>query len=366
MLKAEIEAGTWLDGVAPWGSGPIICCKNGVLRLSDGRLWSHDPRLFTLNVIETEYRPEAQAPRWDQFLGELWADDQASRDTLQEFFGLVLTDETRFQKGFILVGPARSGKGTIARVLMHLLGRQNYCGPSLGQLSQPFGMQGLVGKKIAVVPDARLDNRANRSVITEKLLSIIGEDTQDINRKNKEYWSGILRLRVMILSNELPDFKDDTGVIATRFVILQTLVSFLGREDTSLEEKLSAELSGILNWALVGWQRLVERRKFAPPGNGELNEELGSIASAIKAFVAERCELGDGYTVTVEDLYNAYRSYCDGAGAISYTDRLPINQFSGKLRSAFHHQIETFRPRSGNAARKRMFDGIRLRKRVPL
>ena len=74
-------------------------------------------------------------------------------------------------------------------------------------------------------------------MITEKLLSIIGEDVQDINRKNKPYWSGILRLRVMILSNELPDFKDDTGVIATRFVILQTQVSFLGREDTDLEEQ---------------------------------------------------------------------------------------------------------------------------------
>jgi hypothetical protein len=32
-------------------------------RLSDGKLWPHDPKLFTLNVIETEYRPEAVAPR---------------------------------------------------------------------------------------------------------------------------------------------------------------------------------------------------------------------------------------------------------------------------------------------------------------
>jgi putative DNA primase/helicase len=120
-------------------------------------MWLHDPKLFALNVIETEYRPEAQSPRWDQFLDELWAEDREYRDALQEFFGLVLTDETRFQKGFILVGPARSGKGTIARVLMHLLGRNNYCGPSLGQLAQPFGMQGLIGKKLAVVPDARLD-----------------------------------------------------------------------------------------------------------------------------------------------------------------------------------------------------------------
>ena len=246
LLPVDVEVGAWLGkGEAPWGDEATICCKNGVLRLSDGRLWPHDPRLFALNVIETEYRPGATAPRWMQFLGELWSEDVATPNALQEFFGLVLTDETRFQKGFILVGPARSGKGTIARVLMHLLGRSNFCGPSLGQLAQIFGMQGLIGKKIAVVPDARLDQRANRSVITEKLLSIIGEDVQDINRKNKPYWSGILRLRVMILSNELPDFKDDTGVIATRFVILQTQVSFLGREDTDLEAKLCGELSGI-------------------------------------------------------------------------------------------------------------------------
>jgi hypothetical protein len=193
LLGASVEVGAWLDdGEAPWGAGEIVCCKNGVQRLSDGKLWPHDPRLFALNVVETEYQPEALAPRWEQFLEELWGEDWDTRNALQEFFGLVLTDETKFQKGFILVGPARSGKGTIARVLMHLLGRNNYCGPTLGQLAQTFGMQGLIGKKIAVVPDARLDNRANRSVITEKLLSIIGEDVQDINRKNKPYWNSSL------------------------------------------------------------------------------------------------------------------------------------------------------------------------------
>jgi putative DNA primase/helicase len=362
LLGAEVEVGAWLgDGDAPWGNEAIVCCKNGVLRLSDGKRWEHDPKLFALNVIETEYQPEANAPRWEQFLGELWADDRDTRDALQEFFGLVLTDETKFQKGFILVGPARSGKGTIARVLMHLLGRNNYCGPSLGQLAQAFGMQGLIGKKLAVVPDARLDNRANRSVITEKLLSIIGEDVQDINRKNKPYWSGILRLRLMILSNELPDFKDDSGVIATRFVILQTLVSFLGREDTELEAKLCGELSGILNWALIGWQRLAQRGKLSAPGTGELNEELASNASAVKAFVAECCELVPDAQVTIEAVYSAYRVWCEGVGARAWADRLPINQFSGKLRSAYHGQVTVVRPRSGGT-RKRMFAGLRLRK----
>jgi putative DNA primase/helicase len=296
LLPSEVEVGTWLgDEPAPWGNELVICCKNGVVQLSDGKLWPHDARLFVLNVIETEYHLEAQAPRWEQFLDELWRDDRDTRNALQEFFGLVLTDETKFQKGFIVVGPARSGKGTIARMLRHLLGANNYCGPSLGHFANIFGMQGLIGKKIAVVPDARLDNRANRSVITEKLLSILGEDPQEINRKNKPFWSGILRTRVMILSNELPDFKDDTGVIATRFIILQTFVSFLGREDTDLEAKLCNELSGILNWALAGWRELAARGKFSPLGDGELNEELANIASAIKAFVADCCELGPAF-----------------------------------------------------------------------
>jgi putative DNA primase/helicase len=364
FLSSDTEMGAWLgEGEPPWDSGQtIVGCKNGVLRLSDGRMWPHDPKLFVLNVIETEYHPEAVAPRWEQFLDELWANDVDARDTLQEFCGLVLTDETRFQKGFILVGPSRSGKGTIARVLMHLLGKKNFCGPSLGQLPKDFGMQSLIGKKLAVVPDARLDNRANRSVITEKLLSIIGEDVQDINRKNLGFWSGILRLRVMILSNELPDFKDDTGVIATRFVILQMVVSFLGREDTELEAKLCRELSGILNWALVGWQRLVKRGKFGA-GKAELNEELASNASAVKAFVAECCELGPEFTVVKEVLYTNYRSWCDGAGAQGWADRLGDNQFSSKLCSAFPGQIErNHRPRTGNAERKRMYKGIRLRK----
>ena len=313
-----------------------------------------------LNAIDTEYRPDAEASRWAQFLDELWDEDYATRDALQEFFGLVLTDETRFQKGFILVGPARSGKGTIARVLRNLLGAKNFCGPSLNQLSQPFGLESFIGKKVAVVPDARLDGRANRSMVTERLLSVIGEDPQDINRKNKGYWSGVLRTRMMILSNELPDLKDDTGVIATRFVILQMHRSFLGQEDPDLEDTLCEELSGILNWALEGWQRLAARGKFIPPGNGELNEQLSGIVSSVRAFVADRCELGAEYSALVDTIYTAYRDYCQSNG-LAYADRLPSNQFSAKLHAAFPG-VETIRPRVDNPGRLRKFDGIRLRK----
>jgi putative DNA primase/helicase len=148
---------------------------------------------------------------------------------------------------------------------------------------------------------------------------------------------------MMILSNELPDFKDDTGVITTRFLILETKNSFLNREDPMSGDTLKAETSGILNWALDGLDRLMREGRFTSPGNDELNEELSSNASAVKAFVGQCCELGDGFTVYIEETYGAYHDWCKGIRAQSWADLLPINQFSGKVKSAFpgHAQIRT-------------------------
>ena len=74
-----------------------------------------------------------------RFLDELWGDDEESKSTLQELFGYLLSGDARQQKLFMLVGPKRSGKGTIARVLGGLLGQRNVAGPTLSSLSTNFG-----------------------------------------------------------------------------------------------------------------------------------------------------------------------------------------------------------------------------------
>lgn len=69
--------------------------------------------------------------------------------------------------------------------------------------------------------------------------------------------------------------------------------------------------------------------------------------------------------MTIDKTYADYRTWCEGVGARSYADRLPINQFSGKLRSAFHGQVQVIRPRDGGT-RKRVFLGLRLRQKGKL
>jgi putative DNA primase/helicase len=61
-----------------------------------------------------------------------------------------------------------------------------------------------------------------------------------------------LRVRFLIISNELPKITDSSGALASRFVLVRLTESFEKREDPLLHDKLLPELPGILNWALEG------------------------------------------------------------------------------------------------------------------
>ena len=99
----------------------------------------------------------------------------------------------------------------------------------------------------------------------ERLKSISGEDGQQINRKNKSYVEvDKLPVRFLLIANKMQDLRDSTGALASRFNFLVTTQSFLGREDTYLEQRLMTELPGIFNWALEGLRRLADRVDVYP------------------------------------------------------------------------------------------------------
>ena len=109
-----------------------------------------------------------------------WLDDPQSVDCLQEIFGYSLLADTSLQKMFFLLGPRRSGKGTIARILRGLVGAHNVAAPTLGSLQGEFGLQPLLNRTLAVIGDARLSGRSDEAQIVERILSITGEDAQTI------------------------------------------------------------------------------------------------------------------------------------------------------------------------------------------
>ena len=246
-----------------------------------------------------------------RFLSQLWPDDLQSIATLQEWFGYCLTLDTRQQKILMMVGPKRSGKGTIARVLRRLIGERNVAGPTLLSLGGPFGLQPLLSKSVAIISDARLGGRTDGSIVTERLLSISGEDSLSIDRKNTTAVESKLDTRLMLLSNELPRLSDVSGALAGRMIILRLSESWYGREDHGLFMRLEAELPSILLWAVEGWRRLRASGHFVvPESSREIQQELNDLTSPVGAFVRQCCDVGPELNVVKDALYQRYKTWC--------------------------------------------------------
>ena len=351
----------WLDDRPSPSPADLISFTNGHLHLPTRRLIAHTPALFTMNALPFAYDRDAPQPlEWLNFLNSLWDKDEESISTLQEMFGLFLTGETRHQKAFLMVGPKRSGKGTIARVLTHLLGQANVCGPTLNGISQNFGLAPLIGKRLAVISDARLSGKADQQIIVERLLAITGEDSLTIDRKFRDPWTGRLDTRFLILTNEVPRLADASGALASRFVTLILRKSFFGTEDQGLTDKLIAEMPGILRWALEGWDRLAARKHFVVPKSSQaVQQEMEDLGSPIGAFLRARCVVDSPNQIACDQLYNVWLDWCRDQNREHVGT---VQDFGRNLRAAVPGLVVAkVRVEAKSELRERRYEGMRLK-----
>jgi putative DNA primase/helicase len=338
-------APVWLDGRDTPDPRSVIATENGLLDVTgkEPRLLDHTPDFFNVSALDFAYDPDAECPNWLSFLtdafgvvesdgtGTEWdpayedfrentrtTPDEQKNKALQEWFGLCLTCRMQYHKMLGIIGPKRSGKSTIARILTALLGADNIATPTLSMLPGSFGLQPLLDKKLVIFGDACMDkDPINAARVVEILKTISGEDAIDVNRKYKAPLAGVrLFCRIMMLANSLQRLTDPTGTISDRFIFLETTQSFYGKEDYTLNRRLMNELPGILNWALEGWFRLKTRgRLFEPESSIRVRTESRQIGSNVIAFKEKACRVGGGYYIRPSDMYAAFCQWCEHDGS---------------------------------------------------
>ncbi len=290
----------------------------------------------------------------------MWPEDEQSRDALAEVMGYILGGGTDLQKIFMLVGPLRSGKGTIGRVLTGLLGAHNVAAPTLAGLTTNFGLSPLIGRPLGLISDARLSTRADGTVAVERLLSISGEDSLTIDRKYRDPWTGRLPTRFMVLTNEVPRFTDASGALASRFIVLVLTNSFFGQEDPGLTDALLAEAPGIFNWSLDGLDRLNARGYFEmpavvprPPSSASRislprsPRSYGTVASSVPV-----------HEVRKDELWTAWKDWCQDEGK----DRAGTKAVLFRDLHAAYPGLREVRHRTpASEIRDRYIEGIGLR-----
>ena len=332
MLTGSAEPPCWLreaSGQAP--ASEFIPFANGLLHVPTRRLHPQDKNTLS-NVtapLPFNYNPNARG----EPLGAIPLRPVSPRTNrpckpFKNGSATPCPEKPVTRKSYCCSARSARARERLLRVLTALVGRDFVTSPTLASLASDFGLELLVGKSLALIPDARVA-RGDRSAV-EHLLSISGEDSVSIRRKYRDAWEGHLGVRFVLATNEVPEFQDISGALVARFIPVELPVSFFDREDPDLTTKLLQELPYIANWALDGLDRLNERGRFEVPESGrEALETMADLASPVHAFVRERC-ITSGETL-VEDLWTNWKDWCISTGSNPGTKP----QFGRNLRASF-------------------------------
>jgi putative DNA primase/helicase len=379
MLKhsCHVPIGTmdppsWLSGMPKQyrGMDPkrAISFKNGLLDLDTGILFPATPFFFTRTALEMDYDEFAPVPAlWLEFLQQVTNKRQPLVDLIQEMLGYLVTTDTSLHRIFFLWGRPRSGKGTILRITTALCGAGNMRYPSIETLAGRFGLHNLIGSAVAQITDMNTMSPKDLGTAASRMNGISGEDGQTVERKGISEWNGKISARFQIAGNTLPNFGKNTAAMAERLLIMPFEVSFVGREDRGLTDKLIAELPGILNWALAGLERLRRRGDFIEPADSAAAKtRLIHISDPIHGFIEECCIVKpvlmrgpNGSRVPAGTdkavLYGAYVRYCEEVHAHAKS----LAAFTEDMQ-AIYPSITASKRSNGDAPQVPCYRGIRF------
>ena len=310
----------WLDGQSHPHIQDTVSFANGILVLPSLGLLDPTPQLFSLTAMPYTWNCDAACPRWLKFLQEVFPNDQEKILLLQEWFGYNLVADTSQEKLMFFVGRPGGGKGTVLEGLRAMLGSAQVASTSFDTLVADFGLQPLLGKLAAILPDAHITRRSDPAKALQVLKEISGRDGIGINRKNKEFLADHkLSCRFTISVNAMPDLPDHERSLDRRLLLLPFGESFTGREDTTLKDRIAEEAPGIAVWAIDGLIRLRETGFTMPVSSRPVVEEFRKQSSPVTEFCDEYCVFDKANAIPSMMLYDAYARWCKDQGAFTGT-----------------------------------------------
>lgn len=308
----------WINGKRGTNPRDLICFNNGILdvnALLDGEadyLVPTTPDLFTTHALPFPFDPAAECPLWISFLESSLGDDPAKRDLLQEWMGYCMTPDTSMEKMLYMRGPTGSGKGTVLSVIQQMVGDEQAATPQFDGLSANFGLQSLVGKLVCLIGDARDVGGSLQMKSLQVLLSIVGRDALQIDRKFREHLEGNrLTCRITIASNTFLNIPDSTGALQRRLALLE-FSRTITNPDITLKDRLKTETAGIALWALQGLRRLRTQGRFTTPlSSVAAMEEWKLYNNPLASFLEECVEVTPKGITPRRMLWDAWVRWAD-------------------------------------------------------
>lgn len=330
--------------------------QNGMLHVETRKIHPHNKDHFSTIQLPVKYEEKATCPRWHQFLDEIFEADPERVRLVQEFMGYSLVPDTRYEKALLMVGEGANGKSTLLSVWEHIIGEDNLCSVTLGNLQNEFHRVKLSGKLLNIAAEVTYTTLEQADYFKR----IVTGDTIDAAHKHKPVFQFRPFARLVFATNRMPRIKDTSHGFYRRLLILPfNRVFGKGQQDRQLSRKLVAEANGIFQWTLRGLERLYDSDGFTEPQ--VVREALADYQRAnnpLVAFVGDRCSLDTEFSTSKDTLYEKYKEYCENYGYKAGSS----NTFFRELYAQYPALVSS-RPRT-ESGREHTIEGIVLVKRI--
>lgn len=291
---------------------------------------------FTPFNLDVAYEEGTYDEHVDRFLNFVTKNRKDLRIVLEEMFGHVLMTHNFPHKAFFLSGESGSnGKSTLLEMLNSFIGDLGHT-LSLEDFNEAFQIATLDGKLANIGDDidaAYLERSKNfKTLVSGNTISVRKLYGEPFKLKNKA--------TLIFTCNEMPTFKDKSGGIARRLVIIP-FDNKVTEVDPKIDEKLSSESakSYLLRLAIEGMNRIVSNGKISYSKTIEdVTNQYLTENDSVLSFLYDMDLKNMGVEgKTTETVYLQYQNYCEDnglkpVGKIAMSRRISSTGYESKGR----------------------------------
>lgn len=293
---------------------------SGYVDLSNGELHETTYKDMFTKITAAEYSPTAEAPRWQEFLQQIFQADETLIKFVQKLFGYTLTGTMSEQNFIILHGKGgntngANGKSVFVETLREILNSYAVTiNPEVLLVNKFGGTDSTTMSELSLMKGARMiatsetesDVRLSEALIKR----MTGGEAITAKKLYAEPFTFMPTGTIWMSTNNKPIVRGTDHGIWRRLIFIPFLAQIPeNQKDIHLKDKLMREKSGILNWAVDGalmWQR----EGLKPPAivqaeNNEYREEMDTVGQ----FLSEVADFGGSYRSSFTDIAETWDTW---------------------------------------------------------
>jgi putative DNA primase/helicase len=334
-------------------------------------LTAHDREDLISKLAPVDYLADAPRPKaWEKFLARVQPSPDMRR-YLQRLVGYALLGLNTEQMIAFFYGIGRNGKSTFVDTLARIfadyavtLSIDSFAGEDRRSGSEATpDLARLPGARLVAASEPESGVRFKEALIKR----LTGGEALAVRRLHQDFFEFFPQFTLIVSGNHKPVIVGNDDGIWRRIHLVPWNEQIARDEvDKELPQKLLAEASGILRWAVEGALDFLNSKGLHPPRDIiDATQEYREEEDPIGSFIRNACEVtgDDADQEKTFDLYSSYERWCIETGTLKVKDTTFNRRLPDAARRTWPYgdggELRQFHKAKSNGVP--LYRGIRIR-----